>query len=459
MPDTHPETVPSVPTVLWGEQTARAVENFTISGEPMPLSVIHALAAIKAAAARTNADLGVIDQGAAEAIGVAADEVAAGRHDDQFPVDVFQTGSGTSTNMNVNEVVATLASQRLGRDVHPNDDVNASQSSNDTVPTAIHLAAAAAVTGDLVPALWHLHSALEQQALRHERTVKPGRTHLMDAVPVTLGQEMGGFAAQVATAVERIDASMPRVLEVPLGGTATGTGLNAPDGFAEATLRRLREDTGIDLQPARNAFEAQAARDALVELSGQLRVLAVGLVKVCNDLRWMASGPSAGLGEIRLPALQAGSSIMPGKVNPVVPEAVRMVCAQVMGNDATVAVAGSQGAFELNAMLPVIARNLLESVALLANACRALADKAVTGIAVDVGELRAAAQRSPAIATGLNRYLGYDEVAAIVKEALAGGRTIREVAVARKHLETGALTPEQLDDALDVERLAGLPPR
>ncbi|MFZ0323989.1 MAG: class II fumarate hydratase [Actinomycetes bacterium] len=439
---------------LWGDQTRAAIANFPISGEPMPLAVIHALAQLKAAAARVNADLGVIDQGVGEAIALAADEVAAGGHDGQFPVDVFQTGSGTSTNMNVNEVIASLAARRVGRDVHPNDDVNASQSSNDTVPSAIHMATASAVSHSLVPALWHLHSALESQSLHHENTVKPGRTHLMDAVPVTLGQELGGYAAQVAYAVERVESTLPRVLELPLGGTATGTGLNAPVGFADAVIEALSADCGLEFRRARNPFEAQGARDALVELSGQLRTYAVGLTKVCNDLRWMSSGPSAGLSEITLPPLQAGSSIMPGKVNPVIPEAALMVCAQVMGNDTAIAVAGSQGAFELNAMLPVIARNLLQSVALLAAASTVLADKAVSGLSVDAAALRLSAERSPAVATALNGYLGYDETARIVKQALASGRSIRDVVVARGHLESGLVTEQQLDEALDALRLA-----
>ena len=447
----RPTTTPE--GALWGEQTRLALENFPISGEPMPASVIHALASIKAAAARVNADLGVVEQGVGEAIALAADDVAGGGHDDQFPVDVFQTGSGTSTNMNVNEVVATLAERRLGRAVHPNDDVNASQSSNDTVPSAIHLAASLAVVHDLVPALWHLHSTLEVQSLRHADTVKPGRTHLMDAVPVTLGQELGGYAAQVAYAVERVESTLPRVLELPLGGTATGTGLNAPDGFADAVIAALSETTGLALRRARNPFEAQGARDALVELSGQLRTLAAGLTKICNDLRWMSSGPTAGLGEITLPALQAGSSIMPGKVNPVVPEAVLMVCAQVVGNDAAIATAGAQGAFELNAMLPVLARNLIASIELLTSAVEVLADKTIHGLTVDVAKLRRAAERSPAMATALNRYLGYDEVAAIVKQSLVEGASIRDVVVARGHVTAGLITEQQLDVELDPLRM------
>ncbi len=448
---TPPTTGPD--GALWGEQTRLALENFPISGEPMPASVIHALALIKAAAARVNADLGVVEQGVGEAIALAADEVAGGGLDGQFPVDVFQTGSGTSTNMNVNEVVATLAGRRLGRDVHPNDDVNASQSSNDVVPSAIHLAAADAVVNELVPALWHLHSALEVQSIHHADTVKPGRTHLMDAVPVTLGQELGGYAAQVAYGVERVESTLPRLLELPLGGTATGTGVNAPVGFGDAVVAALSTTTGLALRRARNPFEAQGARDALVELSGQLRTLAVGLTKICNDLRWMSSGPTAGLGEITLPALQAGSSIMPGKVNPVIPEAVLMVCAQVVGNDAAIGAAGAQGAFELNAMLPVLARNLMSSIELLTAGVVVLADRTIHGLTVDVARLRRAAERSPALATALNRYLGYDEVAAIVRQSLAEGSSIRDVVVARGHVATGHLTEQQLDEALDPLRM------
>ena len=445
-------------TVRWGEQTQRALENFQISDHVMPLAVVHALAAIKAAAARTNADLGALDQGKAEAIATAADEVAAGAWDDQFRIDLFQTGSGTSTNMNVNEVVASLATERLGRTVHPNDDVNASQSSNDTVPTAIHLAAAESVETCLLPALEHLAEALDAQAVTHARTVKAGRTHLMDAVPVTLGQELSGYATQLRLGAERVSSVLPRLREVPLGGTAVGTGLNAPPEFANRALADLAGSTGIPLTLARNAFEGQASRDSLVELSGQLRVIAVSLTKICNDLRLMGSGPTAGMAEISLPALQAGSSIMPGKVNPVVPEAVLMVCAQVIGNDVTVTVSGSQGAFELNAMLPVLAHNVLESLQLLTNACQALADKTISGLRVDVAALRREAERSPAVATGLNRFLGYDEVAAIVKQALAQDQTIAEATAARGHLTSGALTEEQLAHALDVERLAGLQP-
>jgi fumarate hydratase class II len=435
---------------LWRAQTQRAVENFPISGQGLSPDHIHALARIKAAAAAVNADLGVIEPDVAGAIVAAAGEIVAGDHDDAFPVDVFQTGSGTSSNMNVNEVIATLAARRLGRPVHPNDQVNASQSSNDVFPTSIHLAAADALASSLIPALDHLAVALEERSAAFDTLVKAGRTHLMDATPVTLGQEFGGYAAQVRYGIERVTSVLPRVGELPLGGTAVGTGINMPPGFATAVIGRLAAETGLPLREARNHFEAQGARDALVEASGQLRTVAVGLYKMANDIRWMGSGPRAGLRELRLPDLQPGSSIMPGKVNPVVCEAVRQVAAQVLGNDATVAFAGSQGDFELNVMLPVIARNLLESIRILASVARLFADRCVAGIEPDIEILRGYAEGSPSIVTPLNRYLGYDEAAAIAKEALASGRTIREVVVARGHLSSGKLTERQLDEALDV---------
>jgi fumarate hydratase class II len=364
----------------WGAQTQRAVENFPVSGERLSRAHIAALARIKAAAAVVNGRLGVLDADLAEAVRSAAEEVAEGRWDAHFPVDVFQTGSGTSSNMNANEVIASLAAERLGRPVHPNDDVNASQSSNDVFPSSIHIAATGGVLRELVPALDRLAAALEAKAAEFAEVVKAGRTHLMDAVPVTLGQEFGGYAAQVRHGVERLRATLPRLAELPLGGTAVGTGLNAPPGFAAAAVTELVRSTGLPLTEARNHFEAQGARDGVVELSGQLRTVAVSLTKIANDLRWMASGPRTGLGEISLPDLQPGSSIMPGKVNPVVPEAVVMVAAQVIGNDAAIAAAGAAGAFELNTMLPVIGRNVLESVRLLAAVSRLLADRTVTGI-------------------------------------------------------------------------------
>ncbi|HEU5108276.1 MAG TPA: class II fumarate hydratase [Micromonosporaceae bacterium] len=438
---------------LWRAQTQRAVENFPVSGRGIEPAHIRALAQIKGAAAAVNGELGVLDADVADAIATAAAQVADGGYDDQFPIDVFQTGSGTSSNMNANEVIATLASRALGRAVHPNDHVNASQSSNDVFPSSIHLAATDAVTNDLLPALDHLAAALEAKAEEFAGVVKSGRTHLMDATPVTLGQEFSGYAAQVRYGVERLAAAMPRLAELPLGGTAVGTGVNTPPGFAPAVIRRLRETTGLPVTEARNHFEAQGARDALVEASGQLRAIAVGLYKVANDIRWMGSGPRAGLRELRLPDLQPGSSIMPGKVNPVVPEAVRQVVAQVIGNDAAVAFAGSQGDFELNVMLPVMARNLLESIRLLASAGRLLADRCVAGLSADVEVCRSYAEGSPSIVTPLNRFLGYDEAASIAKEALASGRSIRAVVVARGHVKAGRLTEEQLDEALDVLRM------
>jgi fumarate hydratase class II len=435
---------------LWRAQTQRAVENFPISGTCLERRHIRALAQIKAAAAMVNADLGVLDRGIAEAIAAAAAEVAEGRHDDQFPIDVYQTGSGTSSNMNTNEVVATLAAAKTAGNVHPNDHVNASQSSNDVFPTSIHLAAAEAVTRDLVPALGHLASTLDTKATQWQDTVKAGRTHLMDATPVTMGQEFSGYAAQVRYGVERLQATLPRVAELPLGGTAVGTGINTPAGFARLVIQRLAHETGLPLTEARNHFEAQGARDALVELSGQLRTVAVGLYKMANDIRWMGSGPRAGLRELHIPDLQPGSSIMPGKVNPVVCEAVRQVCAQVIGNDAAVAFAGSQGDFELNVMLPVIARNLLESIRLLAAVSRLFADRCVAGLSANVALLREYAESSPAIVTPLNRFLGYDEAAAIAKQALAEGKTIRQVVIERGHVAQGRISEEQLDQALDV---------
>ena len=432
---------------LWQAQTQRAVENFPVSGQRVEPAIIRALAAIKGAAARANADLGVLDPAQAQAISDAAQQVADGEHADQFPVDVFQTGSGTSTNMNLNEVLATLSGS------HPNDHVNASQSSNDTFPSAIHLAAAQAVVHDLQPALTHLSNALQRKADEHVDTVKAGRTHLMDATPVTLGQELGGYAAQVRYGVERLESVLPRVGELPLGGTAVGTGINAPATFAARVIADLAASTGLPLIEARDHFEAQGARDSLVELSGVLRTIAVGLNKVANDLRWLSSGPLTGLAELHLPDLQPGSSIMPGKVNPVVPEAVCQVVAQVVGNDAAVAWGGAAGNLELNVMLPVLGRNLLESIRLLSSITRLLADRCVDGLTADVERMRRYAESSPSIVTPLNRYLGYEEAATVVKQAVAEGRTIREVVLARGYVERGVLTQEQLDAALDVLRM------
>jgi len=439
---------------LWRAQTQRAVENFPVSGRGLEPSHIRALARIKAAAAAVNAELGVLEPEIAEAIIAAATEIAEGRHDAQFPVDTFQTGSGTSSNMNANEVIATLAAGRLnGRDVHPNDHVNASQSSNDVFPSSIHLAAAEAVSHDLIPALAHLMSTLDAKGTEFDSVVKAGRTHLMDATPVTLGQEFHGYGGQIRIGIERLQSALPRLAELPLGGTAVGTGINMPKGFAAAVIERLRHETGLPLTEARNHFEAQGARDAVVETSGQLRTVAVSLYKIVNDIRWMGSGPRAGLRELHIPDLQPGSSIMPGKVNPVVCESVRQVCAQVIGNDAAVTFSGSQGDFELNVMLPVMARNLLESIRLLAAASRMLADRCVSGLVANEDVCRTYAESSPAIVTPLNRYLGYDEAAAIAKQALAEGKTIREVVVERGHLASGKITEEQLAEALDVLRM------
>ncbi|MEU5789267.1 class II fumarate hydratase [Micromonospora purpureochromogenes] len=443
-----------VPTeALWRAQTQRAVQNFPISGRGIEPAQIKALAQIKGAAAQVNGELGVIGADVAAAIATAAAHVADGGYDDQFPIDVFQTGSGTSSNMNTNEVIATLAGRELGRGVHPNDDVNASQSSNDVFPSSIHLAATQAVVEDLLPALKHLAGALEEKAAEFETVVKAGRTHLMDATPVTLGQEFGGYAAQVRYGVERLEGALPRLAELPLGGTAVGTGINTPLGFAGKVIEKLRASTGLPLTEARNHFEAQGARDALVETSGQLRTVAVGLYKMANDIRWMGSGPRAGLRELRIPDLQPGSSIMPGKVNPVVAEAMRQVCAQVIGNDATVAFAGSQGDFELNVMLPVMGRNLLESIRLLAASSRLFADRLVVGLVADAEVCLAYAEGSPSIVTPLNRHLGYDEAASIAKEALAKQISIREVVIARGHVDSGKLSETQLDEALDLLRM------
>ncbi|MFI6353133.1 class II fumarate hydratase [Streptomyces sp. NPDC050743] len=437
----------------WRAQTQRAVENFPISGQRIERAHIEALARIKGAAAKVNARLGVLDKEIAEAIQEAAAEVAEGKWDEHFPIDVFQTGSGTSSNMNTNEVIATLATERLGRDVHPNDHVNASQSSNDVFPSSIHIAATAAVTHQLIPALDHLAASLTRKSEEFADVVKSGRTHLMDATPVTLGQEFGGYAAQIRYGVERLKASLPRLAELPLGGTAVGTGINTPPGFSAAVIQEVAQVTGLPLTEARDHFEAQGARDGIVETSGQLRTIAVGLTKIANDLRWMSSGPRTGLAEIRLPDLQPGSSIMPGKVNPVVPEAVLMVAAQVIGNDATIATAGAAGNFELNVMLPVIAKNVLESIRLLGNVSRLLADRTVDGITADRERTREYAESSPSVVTPLNKYIGYEEAAKVAKKSLAERKTIREVVLEGGYVERGDLTLEQLDEALDVLRM------
>jgi fumarate hydratase class II len=432
----------------WGAQTQRAVENFPISGLRIERALIAALASIKGAAAMENARLKILDRRVAQAIQDAAAEVAEGRWDDQFPVDVYQTGSGTSSNMNMNEVLASLASERLGEKVHANDHVNASQSSNDVFPSAIHLAATGEIVRDLIPALEQLARTLRKKARQFKSVVKSGRTHLMDATPVMLGQEFGGYAAAIEHGIERLQAALPRIGELPLGGTAVGTGINAPKGFARGVVRRLAESLQLPLTEARDHFEAQGARDALVEASGALRTVAVSEYKIANDLRWMGSGPRAGLAEIRIPDLQPGSSIMPGKVNPVVAEAVCQVVAQVIGNDAAVAFGGAAGNFELNVMLPVIARNLLESIRLLASVSRTLADKAVAGIEADEERCRMYALSSPAVGTALTPYIGYEETAKVIKASLAEGKDLRTVV-----LERGLLSEAEADKALDVEAM------
>lgn len=434
----------------WRAQTQRAVENFPISGQRIERAHIAALARIKAAAAKVNGELGVIDADKAAAIQDAAQHVIDGDYDAQFPIDVFQTGSGTSSNMNANEVIATLAKEATGIEIHPNDHVNASQSSNDVFPSSIHVAATAAVTNDLLPALVHLAISLEAKSEEYVSVVKSGRTHLMDATPVTLGQEFGGYAAQVRYGVERVQGTVPRLAELPLGGTAVGTGINTPAGFSEAVISELARSTGLPLTEARNHFEAQGARDGLVELSGQLKTIAVGLTKIANDIRWMGSGPRAGLGEISLADLQPGSSIMPGKVNPVLCEAMVMVCAQVVGNDATICFAGAQGNFELNVMLPVMARNILESIRLLSNVSNVFADRCVDGITANEEHCATLASSSPSIVTPLNKYIGYEEAAAVAKQALKERKTIREVVIERGAVRDGKLTEEQLDSALDL---------
>jgi fumarate hydratase class II len=437
----------------WRAQTQRAIENFPVSGMRLERAHIAALAQIKGAAARVNADLGVIDADLAAAIESAAAEVAAGQWDEQFPLDVFQTGSGTSSNMNTNEVLATLATERLGRPVHPNDHVNASQSSNDVFPSSIHVAAAASVRDALLPALDHLAAALETKAAEFATVVKSGRTHLMDATPVTLGQEFGGYAAAVRLGIERLESVLGRVGELPLGGTAVGTGINTPPGFSAAVIGLLADRTGLPLTEARNHFEAQASRDAIVELSGVLRVVAVSFNKIANDLRWMSSGPRAGLAEIHLPDLQPGSSIMPGKVNPVLPEAVTQVAAQVIGNDAAIAWGGASGAFELNVYIPMMARNLLESFKLLTNVSTLFAERCIVGLTAHVEHLRELAESSPSIVTPLNSAIGYDEAAAVAKQALKQRKTIRQTVIDRG-LIGDKLSEEELDRRLDVLAMA-----
>jgi fumarate hydratase, class II len=446
-----------VPThALWRAQTQRAVENFPLSGVTVDPALIAALGAIKAAGARVNSELGVLDADMAAAIAAAADEVAAGAHDAAFPIDVFQTGSGTSTNMNANEVIATLASRTLGREVHPNDHVNASQSSNDVFPSAIHIAATRSIVTDLIPSLRHLDASLTRKAQEWADVVKSGRTHLMDATPVTLGQEFGGYAAAVRYGIERLESSLPRIGELPLGGTAVGTGISSPADFADRVITMLASALDLPLSEARNHFEAQGARDALVEASGQLRTIAASLYKLANDLRWMSSGPRAGLAEIHLPDLQPGSSIMPGKVNPVIAEAVCQIVAQVMGNDAAVAFGGAAGNLELNVMLPVIARNLLESIRLLANCSRLLADRCIDGTTADIERCRAYAESSPSIVTPVMKFIGYDNAAKAAKKALADGTTVRQAVIDLGFVGSGEgqISEDDLDKALDVLAMA-----
>ena len=429
---------------LWGGETAKAIDNFPVSGEPIPASVVHWLGRIKAAAARVNAELGLLDADVAERIGAAGDQIAAGEHDAQFPVDVFQTGSGTSSNMNANEVIATLA----GEGVHPNDHVNMGQSSNDVFPSAVHLAALDTATNQLLPALEELERSLATKAEAFKDIVKAGRTHLMDAVPVTLGQEFSGYAAQIRLGARRVRNALPQVAQIPLGGTATGTGLNTHPKFAALVRSKLAEQSGLDIRGPEDPFEAQANRDALVELSGALKVVAVSLTKIANDLALMGSGPRAGIGELFLPELQKGSSIMPGKVNPVIPEVVLQVGAQVIGNDTAITVGGLQGQFELNVRIPLIARNLLGSIGLLTSACTLLARKCVDGIEPNLEGCERSAESTLAVATALNPYIGYDRATEIVKEAAASGRMLREVA--REH----GVDEETLDKALDLRKIA-----
>ncbi|GIU93680.1 MAG: fumarate hydratase class II [Gaiellaceae bacterium] len=436
------ETTTSTP--LWGAETEKAIANFPVSGEPIPTPVARWLGRIKAAAARANADLGLLDRDVAERIAAAADRIAAGELDDQFPVDVFQTGSGTSSNMNANEVIATLA----GEDVHPNDHVNMGQSSNDVFPSAVHLAALDQIAHDLLPALERLAASLERKAFDFADIVKSGRTHLMDAVPVTLGQEFGGYAAQVRQGIARLEDAMPRLGQIPLGGTATGTGLNTHPEFAARVRDYLSRETGLTISAPVDHFEAQAARDALVESSGALKVVAVSLTKIANDLRLMGSGPRAGLAEIFLPELQKGSSIMPGKVNPVIPEVVTQVSAQVIGNDVAITIGGMNGHFELNVYVPLMARNLLDSIRLLASASRLLAERCVDGIEPNREQLERYAELTLSAATALNPYIGYDKATEIVKEAATSGRSLREVA-----LEAG-VDEKVLDEALDYHAMA-----
>jgi fumarate hydratase class II len=429
---------------LWKGETEKAIEHFPISGERMPAEVVRMLARVKAEAARVNAELGLLDADRAERIAAAAEAVAAGEHDDHFPIDVFQTGSGTNTNTNVNEVVSTLA----GEDVHPNDHVNMGQSSNDTFPTAVHLAALDAAANDLLPALDALAGSLEAKSAEFRDVVKAGRTHLMDAVPVTLGQEFAGYATQIREGAARVEAALVRVRKLPLGGTAVGTGLNAHPEFAARVRERVAAATGLELSPPAHPFEAQGARDALVELSGALKTVAVSCTKIANDIRWMGSGPRAGLAELVLPEVQKGSSIMPGKVNPVMAEVLTQVSAQVIGNDLAITVGGLSGAFELNVYIPLMGRNLLQSITYLAAACREFASRCVDGITANSERAQALAESTLVLVTALNPVVGYDEAAAISKEAAATGRSLREVAIDH------GVGPDVLDKVLDLRTVA-----
>lgn len=435
---------------LYRAQTQRAVENFPISGSGLEPEQIIALARIKKAAAIANAKLGILDAQISSSIQKAADQIIAGNHLDHFPVDVFQTGSGTSSNMNMNEVLATLATTELGSEVHPNDHVNMSQSSNDVFPTSVHVAVTSALINNLLPSLAYLAQSLEKKAKAWKEVVKPGRTHLMDATPVTFGQEFAGYAAQIRYAIERVEAALPRVSEVPQGGTATGTGINTPKGFPQAIISSLVEQTGLPITEARDHFEAQGARDGLVEASGALKVLAVSLTKINNDIRWMGSGPNTGLGELQLPDLQPGSSIMPGKVNPVIPEAVLMVCAKVIGNDATITWAGASGSFELNVAIPVMGNALLESIRLLSNSMKVMADKTIEGLEVNVDKAKALAESSPSIVTPLNKIIGYEAAAKIAKHAVANGITVKQATLDLGYVDGEKLTVELLDSLLEV---------
>ncbi|KQX07456.1 MULTISPECIES: class II fumarate hydratase [unclassified Leifsonia] len=444
---------------LYSAQTQRAVENFPISGSTLESAQIAALARIKKSAAIANERLGVLSSDVAGAIASAADEVISGKHDAEFPVDVYQTGSGTSSNMNMNEVLANLATSRLGSPVHPNDHVNASQSSNDVFPTSVHIAVTSALIDDLIPALDHLAVAFEAKAELWSGVVKAGRTHLMDATPVTLGQEFGGYARQMRLGIERVQSTLPRVAEVPLGGTAVGTGINTPAGFPQLVIELLQQETELPITEAADHFEAQANRDGLVDASGALRTIAVSLTKISNDIRWMGSGPNTGLGELSIPDLQPGSSIMPGKVNPVIPEAVLMVAARVIGNDATIAWSGASGSFELNVQIPVMGTALLESIRLLTNAARVLADKTVDGLEANVERAAALAGMSPSIVTPLNKVIGYEAAAKVAKHSVAQGITVREAVVDLGFVERGEVSVEQLDSALDVLSMTRPPVR